>query len=251
MDDMNTEYSTPSIYESEYGGDTSDFDIFCPTVSRGEALDMACGTGRITTKLAEVGLRCTGIDTSNAMLEYAKQKAKNRGLRITYLHRDMRAFSLRKKFDLITMAGNSFQALLRKKDQIHCLSSIVRHMHRESLWIMSTRNMTKGEMRTTAQFEHWHDFTDDQNQQVQVYGMQRFDPNTNIVTYITKRSWQKAETITHIDLKFTSYRDLLEMLRGCGLDVVEVYGNFMKEPFDPLMSKEMIFLCKAISPPPS
>lgn len=52
-----TEYSSPLIYESEYGGYTDDFDIFCGTVQSGEALDIACGTGRITLRLAEIGLK--------------------------------------------------------------------------------------------------------------------------------------------------------------------------------------------------
>jgi 2-polyprenyl-3-methyl-5-hydroxy-6-metoxy-1,4-benzoquinol methylase len=107
-----TEYSSPRIYESEYGGYTDDFDIFCGTVTKGEALDIACGTGRITTKLAEIGLKCTGIDTSDPMLKTAKEKARNHGFDITYLNLDMRNFNLNKKFDLLTMAGNSFQALL-------------------------------------------------------------------------------------------------------------------------------------------
>lgn len=239
-----TEYSSPLIYESEYGGYTDDFDIFCGTVQSGEALDIACGTGRITLRLAEIGLKSTGIDTSDPMLKLAQEKAKNRGFDITYLNVDMRNFNLNKKFDLLTMAGNSFQALLTEKDQFDCLSSIASHMHEKSLFIMNTRNTTDDEMRNVSQFEHWHEFVDDKNKSVKVYGMQIFDPKTNIVRYTTKRSWQSFETLTEIELKFTNLTDLSKTLKQSGLEILETYGDFMKAPFDSLKSKDIILICK-------
>lgn len=239
-----TEYSSPLIYESEYGGYTDDFDIFCGTVQSGEALDIACGTGRIALRLAEIGLKCTGIDTSDPMLNLAKEKAHNHGVDITYLNVDMRNFNLNKKFDLIIMAGNSFQALLTEEDQFGCLSSIASHMHDKSLFIMNTRNTTDDEMCDVKQFEYWHDFVDDNNRPVKVYGMQVFDPKTNIVKYTTKRSWQTFETLTEIELKFTNYVDLSKILNKSGFEIFQAYGSFMKEPFDLQKSRDIILICK-------
>jgi len=239
-----TEHSSPLIYESEYGGYTDDFDIFCSTVTKGEALDIACGTGRITLRLAEIGLKCTGIDTSDPMLKIAKEKARNHGFDITYLNIDMRNFNLNKKFDLLTMAGNSFQALLTEKDQFGCLSSIASHMHDKSLFIMNTRNTTSDEMRNVEQFEHWHDFVDDNNRPVKVYGMQIFDQETNIVKYTTKRLWQSFQTLTEIELKFTNFSELSKILKQSGFEILETYGDFMKTTFDPVNSKDIILICK-------
>jgi len=239
-----TEYSSPLIYESEYGDYTDDFDIFCSTVTKGEALDIACGTGRITTKLAEIGLKCTGIDSSDPMLKLAQEKAKHHGFDITYLNLDMRNFNLNKKFDLLTMAGNSVQALLTEKDQFGCLSSIASHMHDKSLFIMNTRNTTSDEMRNVEQFEHWHDFVDDNNRPVKVYGMQIFDQEANIVKYTTKRLWQSFETLTEIELKFTNFSELSKILKQSGFEILETYGDFMKTTFDPVNSKDIILICK-------
>ncbi|WP_206537264.1 methyltransferase domain-containing protein [Holospora elegans] len=173
----------------------------------------------VTLRLPEIGLKCIGIDTSDPMLGLAKEKARNHGLDITYLNVDMRNFNLNKKFDLLTMAGNSFQALLTEKDQFRCLSSITIHMHDKSLFIMNTRNTTDDEMRDAPRFEHWHDFIYDKNQLVKVYGMQVFDPKTNIVKYTTKRSWQSFETLTKIELKFTNLTNLSKILRQSGLEI--------------------------------
>lgn len=80
-------------------GYTNDFDIFCGTVTKGEAFDIACGTGLITLKLAEIGLKCTGIDTSDPMLKTAKERVRNHGLDIRYLNVDMRDRSNQVVFD--------------------------------------------------------------------------------------------------------------------------------------------------------
>ena len=39
---------------------------------------------------------------------------------------------------------------------------------------MNTRNTTDDEKRNVEQFEHWHDFVDDNNRSVKVYGIQIF-----------------------------------------------------------------------------
>ncbi|MBN2504767.1 MAG: methyltransferase domain-containing protein [Bacilli bacterium] len=49
-----------------------------------EILDIGCGTGNLSMKLAELGHRVTGIDLSEAMLERAKAKAKAEKLEIDF-----------------------------------------------------------------------------------------------------------------------------------------------------------------------
>lgn len=51
--------------------------------------DLGCGTGVITTKLAEVGYDMTGVDYSTEMLTYAEHKASEDNLQIQWLHQDL------------------------------------------------------------------------------------------------------------------------------------------------------------------
>lgn len=238
------EYNQPEIYEYEYGKFTADFDIFCNKVTKGEALDIACGTGRIAFKLTELGLNCTGIDGSEPMLAFAKEKAKNKGLEILFLNLDMKIFSLNKKFDLITMAGNSFQFLLNEADQKQCLETIASHMTDSGFFILILRNINSDEMRTTNEFEHWHDFNYKDNQIVKVFGKQCFDPKTNIVKYTTKRIGTNFEFINDLKIKFTSYPDLMALFKNAGLNIVQIFGDFNKEPFDSQTSKNIILYCQ-------
>lgn len=55
------------------------------TLSIGKVVDMACGTGRYTSLLKDLGHDVTGVDQSAAMLAVAKKKNRN----ITYLLSDI------------------------------------------------------------------------------------------------------------------------------------------------------------------
>jgi len=51
-------------------------------VAPGVALDAACGTGRHAAKLAELGHRVIGVDTTNAMLDVAREKVPEAEFRV-------------------------------------------------------------------------------------------------------------------------------------------------------------------------
>lgn len=54
----------------------------------GSALDVGCGTGNYTIELAKRGLKATGIDSSEEMLAWAEEKARRKGLEITFQRGD-------------------------------------------------------------------------------------------------------------------------------------------------------------------
>ena len=62
------------------------------SVDSGLVLDMGCGTGNITQRLAESGYDMIGIDNSLEMLMIARDKDKSK--EILYLLQDMRSFEL-------------------------------------------------------------------------------------------------------------------------------------------------------------
>jgi SAM-dependent methyltransferase len=55
-----------------------------------EVLDLACGHGRITNRLAGRGCRLTGLDATPLFLERARSDAAARGVSVTYIEGDMR-----------------------------------------------------------------------------------------------------------------------------------------------------------------
>ena len=75
----------------------------------GPVLEIGCGTGRVTIPLAAAGVDITGLDVSGAMLEEAKRKADEQGIRLAWIEADGRSFDLGGDFALIIMPFNTLQ----------------------------------------------------------------------------------------------------------------------------------------------
>lgn len=63
-------------------------------VTDGIVLDLGCGTGTMTERLAGYGYGMIGVDNSEEMLELAMEKKTESGYDILYLLQDMRGFEL-------------------------------------------------------------------------------------------------------------------------------------------------------------
>jgi SAM-dependent methyltransferase len=70
-------------------------------------LDVGCGLGLHVAELAARGYGSVGLDLSLAMLSRASEEAQGRGLRINFLHADMRELSFEGSFDAVTCLGTT------------------------------------------------------------------------------------------------------------------------------------------------
>ncbi len=73
----------------------------------GRVLDAGCGTGRIATRLAELGYVVVGVDADDTMLEVASAEAPALDWRLG----DLASFDLDEEFDLVLLAGNIWPLL--------------------------------------------------------------------------------------------------------------------------------------------
>lgn len=71
-------------------------------------LDLGCGPGFYTEKLATLGHHCIGVDFSPASIEYARKQATESGLAIEYALCDIRTYTSGQKFDCIIMTFGEF-----------------------------------------------------------------------------------------------------------------------------------------------
>ncbi len=78
--------------------------------------DLACGTGTVAIAMARAGWHVTGIDFSEAMLAEARTKARRQRARVTWLHQDMRRFTLRDPVHLVTCLYDSLNYMLTSDD---------------------------------------------------------------------------------------------------------------------------------------
>jgi SAM-dependent methyltransferase len=71
-------------------------------------LDLGCGPGFYTSRLARLGHECVGIDFSPASIAYARVEALGAGLRCTYLHEDIRVAEYGTGFGLVMLIFGEF-----------------------------------------------------------------------------------------------------------------------------------------------
>ena len=72
-------------------------------------LDLACGHGRIANRLAERGVRVTGLDATAAFLDRARRDAGSRGVDVDYVEGDMRQLPWTdERFDRVVSWFTSF-----------------------------------------------------------------------------------------------------------------------------------------------
>lgn len=81
-----------------------------------QILDVGCGTGTLTEKIAESGAIVTGIDASPEMVAKAKQAYPN----IKFFVKDASNFSFDKKFDAV-FSNATFHWIKNHQQLLHCL----------------------------------------------------------------------------------------------------------------------------------
>ena len=93
-----------SFYDYEQESFVKDIPFYVDYAKKcgGEVLELACGTGRILIPIAQEGMKITGLDASDEMLNVARNKINNLDdnikNNIQLVHGDMSKFELNKKF---------------------------------------------------------------------------------------------------------------------------------------------------------
>jgi cyclopropane fatty-acyl-phospholipid synthase-like methyltransferase len=70
--------------------------------------DFGCGPGLYTVAFAEAGAEVAGIDFSRNSIQYARETAEEKNLKIEYMLQSYLEFTTDRKFDLVTMINYDF-----------------------------------------------------------------------------------------------------------------------------------------------
>lgn len=84
------------------GGDVHGEAELVMTMDPQSVLDAGCGSGRVAIELARRGVDVVGIDADPSMIATARRLAPD----LAWVHGDVGAVDLGRRFDLVVMAGN-------------------------------------------------------------------------------------------------------------------------------------------------
>lgn len=97
-------YSDNSTFSRKYSLEPALYELF-KCVKDKAVIDIGCGVGKITIKLAQLGADCAGIDYSDKALSLAQQKAKKLHLKIEFIRKDIKEIKdIKKQFDIAVIS---------------------------------------------------------------------------------------------------------------------------------------------------
>ena len=104
-------------------------------------IDIGCGTGRHSIELTKRGYSVTGIDLSESLLEKAREKAKQDGLKIEFLRHDARNLPFENQFDVaIMMCEGGFPLMETDEMNFDILKNVSKSLKDKSKFIFTTLN---------------------------------------------------------------------------------------------------------------
>ena len=254
---MNQSYSVTSKYYDEayeLKKNMNDLPFYLELALRqgGPVLEIGCGTGRILLEIARKGVEIHGVDISTPQLEMLKTKLtkeqKDVRNRINLTQADMRYFNLDRKFNLIIIPFRPLQHLHTIEDQINALNSVKHHLDSNGRFAFDVF-YPKYKILFDAIGEEISDLEWKRNGLTvkRYYKKLKVDLlNQNFEGEFIYRSFRGDALIKEeresLRMSYYTYPHLQLLFRVCGLEIVDQYGSFKKDPID--ICKEMIFILR-------
>lgn len=112
-------------------------------VQDGLVLDLGCGTGNVTERLARQGYDMIGVDNAQDMLQIAMEKRAESGLDILYLWQDMREFELYGTVAAIVSICDSMNYLTEYEDLVQTLKLVNNYLDPQGIFIFDLNTVYK------------------------------------------------------------------------------------------------------------
>jgi len=197
-----------------------------------KVLDLCCGVGRHSLELARRGFHVTGVDKTAAYLETARRQAKAEGLGIEFVQDDMRTFCRPDAFDAVVNLFTSFGYFEDLEDDRQVVMNLYRSLRGGGAFLLDL--MGKEVLARVFQERHWHE-----EEGLIVLQEVAVSENWGWVEnrWIIVQDGEKREfKISH---RLYSAAELSALLRECGFDRVDVYGDVKGAPYDH-MAKRLV-----------
>jgi SAM-dependent methyltransferase len=246
------------LYDWEHDRYLADVDVHLGFARRfgGPLLELACGSGRLLAPLAQAGLACTGVDSSVAMLERARQRLDRLGATATLVQQRLEALGLEGQFRTIILGLDSFGLLLKRAHQLSALRAARAHATHDARLILDVSN---GNLRGAVEppEELMHDMTlpdPETGLPITKFILRRPKPSEQLDELMffydeqDERGYLRRSMV-ELRLRWFTRFELELLLQSAGWQVDELYGNYDLEPFGP--ASDRILMVARPAPPSS
>ena len=216
-----------------------------PKNKEAEILELCCGTGRLTIPIAEDGYNISGVDYTFSMLEQAKAKASEAGLKIEFIEADIRTLDLQNKYDLIFIPFNSIHHLYLNEDLFKAFNTVKKHLKTGGRFLLDCFNPNiqyiveheKKQIEVAA-------YTTKDGREILIKQLMRYERKTQI----NRIEWHyfingKFDSIQNLDMRLFFPQELDTYLDWNGFKIIHKFGSFEEEAFYD-SSEKQIFVCQ-------
>ena len=200
-------------------------------------VDLACGTGSLTVRLAQKGYKVMGVDLSEDMLTVASQKAWDLGLQIPFVRQPLEKLYLHRGVDLAVCGLDSLDYITDPACCKRAIERIYKALNPGGCFIFDVNTPEKLRAMDGQVFL-------DENEDTFCVWRGEFDEQTNICSYgmdLFRRQgkeWQRSFE-EHQEYAYSAAQ-LVGYLKDAGFTRIEVFGDRRLEP--PAEGEQRIYL---------
>ena len=179
------------------------------------------------------------------MLEQAKAKASEAGLKIEFIEADIRTLDLQNKYDLIFIPFNSIHHLYLNEDLFKAFNTVKKHLKTGGRFLLDCFNPNiqyiveheKKQIEVAA-------YTTKDGREILIKQLMRYERKTQI----NRIEWHyfingKFDSIQNLDMRLFFPQELDTYLEWNGFKIIHKFGSFEEEAFYD-SSEKQIFVCQ-------
>lgn len=195
-------------------------------------LDLACGKGRHAVYLNKKGFQTIGIDLSAESIAYASQY-ENDGLQ--FYVQDMRKPFRINYFDYVLNLFTSFGYFEQERDDMAVMNSICKMLKKEGVVVLDFMNVKCVEKNIIP--------TEQKNINGISFQITKRIENNFVVKHIHFTD-KGIEYNYEEKVKLLRLADFEKYLSAAHLKIVNLFGNYQLQPFDPGASERLIIIAQ-------
>lgn len=198
-------------------------------INQGLVLELGCGTGSMTRRLATRGFDMIGIDNSEEMLSIAREKSSECETEILYLCQDMREFELYGTVAAVVSVCDSMNYILSEEDLRSVFKLVNNYLDKEGLFIFDLDteyayanilgDSTIAENREEGSFIWENTYYDDE--MINEINLTLFIPEQENEQDHSSSLYRKYEE-THYRKAYSIQR-VMQLITEAGMELIAVY----------------------------
>lgn len=189
-----------------------------------QALDLGCGTGEITVRLAEKGFSISGVDLSADMLTQAAMKASEKQLIMSWVHQDIRELTGFSNIDLCISYCDVMNYITNQADIKVVFQNVYESLAENGLYIFDVHDYYYAQDDLMD-----HTFADVTDELAYIWECERGDQAGEMFHYLTffaqnKNEYTRFDEVHHQKVYTIDYYK--NLLKQVGFSKIEVYQDF-------------------------